>query len=271
MLTAPLLAAVAAAAGLSWLAVHDATAKADLRAVRATRLLAVGALALVAWCAWTVAGERPALAEADLAPGATLEVPATEAPPVLLVRGELPPVGGGESAAGTFELEVRGASGLVGRYDGTLGEQWKESRAGRSGQTRTLIVHDEERFALPEEAHAQPLQVRLTREEGDLEGPLHVAVLTPPPGRALVGGLGVALTLAAAVADRLTGGRSRTSLWVALLGAFSVALLDGITPHSSPLAIAGAGLLAVMLGLPAWLVVRGLVAALPGRPAPAAG
>lgn len=212
--------------------------------------------------------------EADLSPGAALEVPASDIAPMVLVRGELPHVASGQTAAGGFELRVESDEGLVGRYDGTLGESWKQGRAGRRGQTQTLIKHDEARFDLPEEARAHPLQITVTKEDGELKGPLHVAVLSAPPSVPLVAGLGGLLAGAAAISDAVEGRKLRSSLWVALLGSFAVALLDGITPHSSPMAVAGAGMLGAIIGLPAWLFIKGLVAALPlGRKTaePAAG
>lgn len=266
MMTAPLLAALALAIGISWLAVHEARDRADQRIVRATQGLSVATVALVAWCAWSVAAERKALVEADLAPGAVLEVPAQSSPPMVLVRGQLPHVETGESAAGSVELEVRSEAELVGRYSATLGETWRQGRAGRSGQTQSLIVDDEARFDLPESAEAHPLRITLASEEGELEGPVHVAVLSPPPPWTMVAGVGAALAAVAAAFDLRSGRKTRSGLWIALLAAFSVALLDGVTPHSSPMAIAGAGLLALMIGFPAWLVIKGLVGTLPLAP-----
>lgn len=276
MLTSPVLAAVAIAAGVSWLAIHEATNKADQRAVKATQALTVVTVALVAFCAWSVAGNRPALVEADLEKGKSLEVPASDSAPVLLVHGELPHVASGQTAGGTFELEVREEGEVLDRYEGQMGETWRTGRAGRRGQTQSLVVKNEHRFDLPPEASAHALKVTLTKEDGDLKGPMHVAVMSPPPPRPIIIGIGVVLATAAAIADVLTGKKNRSSLWVALLAAFAAALLDGITPHSSPMSVIGAGLLALIFGLPAGILIRGLVGALPlGRPpetpAPAAG
>ncbi|MCB9777150.1 MAG: hypothetical protein H6742_01135 [Alphaproteobacteria bacterium] len=239
---------------------------------RATMLswagLGVGA-AVALWATLAVTTVQHPIAEADLLPGgATLELPAGAPHASLVVSGGLPDVNQGDSAAGTYQLEVREGDAVLARYDGTLEEHWNQSRAGRRAKTQSLVQHVEDRYDLPSEATGHPLMVRVTHENGDLKGPVHVAAIHAPPAVPAMAALAVIAVALASAADGFGGQRTRLGLFAGVLGAFGLTMLDGVTPHDSAMAVLGACILAGLVGLPVAILLRSVIVRVVGGPEP---
>ncbi len=234
------------------------------RAAASGGLLLAGVAAV--WAAWAVAADKQPIASADLSPGRpALELDAGAMPPSLLVRGSLGVGGEGMAASGTYRVEVRDPEGhLLDRFEGDFEDHPSGGQSGYGPPGRSSDLED--RFDLSADTAGKRLLVSVVEETGGLVDALEVQALPAPPRAVWIGGLTLGATILGAIADRSASPiPSRSAIWAALLGSFGVALLDGVTPGSSPMAILGALIFAGLFGLPAGLLVRALV---PGRRAP---
>lgn len=185
-----------------------------------------------------------------------LDIPPHDGERTLLVRGEPQAKSMDQGGAAVrYTVVVHEGEQAVVRQTGTFDSHWTQRRAARGVRLPAKVSHDEDRVVLPSHP-GSTLQVSLDQLDGELSGPVHLAVVPRPPSPWWVVGIGVVLALVGAGADAVEGGKTNLTALVAFLTVFATSVDLGLTDHDTLTTVIGPAATALFVGLLAALPVR---------------
>ena len=224
-------------------------------------LFALGAI-IAGWVSYATVYAPEPIAEADLDPksGTQLDFAVPDGRVQIVAHGEMGDPHSRNAGTGRYTVEVKEGDKFLVAFDGTLDQHSETRRVMKRGITNIEIKHLEGRHDLTADYAGKALTLRVTKEEGNLKGPMHVMVIHAPPPELAILLAGFILSLAGAVLDRKMklGSKSYVGVGVAFYAAFALLVLESAHPLEVP-HLAAVVPMSLLLGAAAGGLCRALV------------